>query len=146
MRCPDIFKTSETPTSISITFNSTMKNLDRACKKTIEFLKGKNGRIKKDIFSIHLVLREGLTNAVKHGNENNPEKLVMCCIHLTPDQTLQMEIEDQGMGFDWQNSADVFPDTSSEGGRGLFIMKHYVSDYGYNETGNRLFLKKEISC
>ncbi|MFO7884651.1 MAG: ATP-binding protein, partial [Desulfobacteraceae bacterium] len=130
----------------SITFNSTMKNLDRACEKTIKFLKGKNGRIKKDIFSIHLVLREGLTNAVKHGNENNPEKLVTCWVHLTSDKTLQMEIEDQGRGFDWQNRADSFPDSSSERGRGLFIMKHYFSEYSYNQTGNRLLLKKRISC
>jgi len=154
----DLFNILETPESITITFSSTMENIDRTCDETIRFLmnffKGLNcpegadryKYLKNHLFSIQLVMREGLTNAVRHGNCLNARKTVKCSVQMNQNQVLRMEIEDQGEGFDWKKEQLREVDTtgSAEHGRGLLIMEQYFSRYWYNDIGNRLVLEKLI--
>ncbi|MEA1966639.1 MAG: ATP-binding protein [Thermodesulfobacteriota bacterium] len=144
MSFPDIFDVSKTEKTMSVIFNSTMKNVDQVCIKTMRFLSDKTHGIKGHFFAIHLVLREGLTNAVKHGNKGDPAKVIKYLIKIDSQETIHMEIEDQGKGFDWRKIEEKSPDDTDEHGRGLMIMKQYFSSYQYNEKGNRLILKKDI--
>ncbi len=140
----DVFKT---PDSIEIRFSSTMKNVDRTCDELMKFcgMLFENATIKNHLFGLNLVLREGLTNAVKHGNGLNPEKLVRCLMKIDLQGKIYIEIEDQGKGFDWNNIQNKsFYDVLSDHGRGLVIMRLYCPDHEYNEKGNLLILKKNI--
>lgn len=164
------FNIDETPESITIVFSSTMKNIDRTCDETLRFLmnifkdfpcpdsvkkeckKEQNCSdcLKSHLFAIQLVMREGLTNAVRHGNALNPYKKVKCNVRINRQSIvnllLHMEIEDQGNGFDWREEQKFKNlDEASEHGRGLMIMEQYVSRYWYNESGNKLTLEKSIS-
>lgn len=170
-----LFNIHETSESITITFSSTMDNIDRTCEETNRFLmelfkrfdsfkcdnfKSGNKSAKDDcqqtteysekfrshLFAIQLVMREGLTNAVRHGNCLNPSKTVRCSVDMKADLMLHMEIEDQGKGFNWkkeQQCRDM--DETADHGRGLMIMEQYFSRYWYNESGNKLLLEKSIS-
>ena len=96
-----------------------------------------------DIFGIHLSLEEALTNAMEHGNRWDPAKQVEIVFHCSPSY-LRIEILDQGPGFD---PATVPDPSHSERlacprGRGLFIMRHYMTRVQYLDFGNRLVLEK----
>ena len=49
-------------------------------------------------------------------------------------------VEDEGEGFDWKWVLDrnTPADLDNEGGRGIFLVKHYVDSIHYNEVGNEV--------
>lgn len=99
------------------------------------------------VFAVRLALDEALVNAVKHGNGNDPNKTVT--IEFTIDQdSIVIEIEDQGPGF----VPDELPDPTAEenisrpNGRGVMLMRAYMTEVGFNERGNRVILTKRSDC
>lgn len=142
----NLFDIHETDGEITIVFSSTMQNIDRTCDETVRFLLDCIEGISEHLFSIQLVMREGLTNAVRHGNCLDKQKTVTYSVKVGSDRLLRMEIEDQGQGFNWQKEQKKKKDDSQEHGRGLVIMGQYFSSYWYNEIGNKLILEKRINA
>jgi type II secretory pathway pseudopilin PulG len=54
------------------------------------------------------------------------------------------EIEDQGAGFSLNQVPNPLAPENIErpGGRGVFLMRHYMTSVQYNERGNRVMLSK----
>ena len=97
----------------------------------------------EDIFGVRLALEEALVNAVMHGNRSDTTKCVFFSCKLAPDRVL-LEIRDEGNGFD----PNAVPDpTDAEhlsvpNGRGLMLMRAYMSRVEYNEAGNCVVMEK----
>jgi len=97
----------------------------------------------KDVFGVRLSLEEALMNAIKHGNGMNPNKSVRVECTVTSDE-ICIVIEDEGEGF----SLDTIPDPTADEnlekpcGRGIMLMRAFLSHVEYNETGNRVVLQK----
>jgi serine/threonine-protein kinase RsbW len=99
-----------------------------------------------DLLAVRLALEEALVNAIRHGNQGDPGKQVRVRYRVTTEQ-VWAEVEDQGQGFD---PAGVPDPTSPEGmvrtsGRGLHLMRHFLSSVEYNERGNAVTLCKRRS-
>ncbi len=131
--------------SISITFSSTLENIDRICEEVARFLNQGFKELAEHFFAIDLVMREALTNAVRHGNDLDPAKEVKFLLKIDQKKHIQIIVEDQGDGFDWQTAKKFPPGDDDDHGRGLAIMTTYFSSCGYNPKGNRLILKKKLS-
>jgi serine/threonine-protein kinase RsbW len=132
---------SQQENKLTLYFSSSFEGVDRAVKEALAFLKPKE--LKVDPFAIHLVLREGLTNAVEHGNQNNPARPVYCGVEVDTAY-LAITIEDEGEGFNWQQVMNKEPEENSPCGRGLLLMQAYQFTVSYNEKGNVLYLRKHI--
>jgi serine/threonine-protein kinase RsbW len=124
-----------------IYLGSSMGNIDLADKETRKFLKDLG--LMLDTFAVSLVMREGLTNAIKHGHGCDINKIIKYSLSVQ-DENLIMEIEDQGAGFNWREAQKKLPETDRDHGRGFTIIKKYFTDYSYNERGNKLILTKKI--
>jgi serine/threonine-protein kinase RsbW len=90
-----------------------------------------------DIFAIKLAVEEALVNAIKHGNQMDQRKKVHITYRVLPER-FDIHITDEGTGFD---PTDVPDPTTPENlerpcGRGLMLMRHYMSEVAYNERGN----------
>ena len=110
-----------------------------------QFLKSDQEELVPHLFAINLVLREGLTNAVRHGNKNDPDKLVEFQLKINRGKSICLEVTDQGEGFDWEKQQlSGLPEDTTHG-RGLLIMESYFTRYFYNQKGNRLYLEKTLS-
>jgi serine/threonine-protein kinase RsbW len=133
------FKISRASNRLAISFTSTMGNIDQADKETKKFLKDIG--LEFDTFGVCLVMREGMTNAVRHGNRFDSSKFIRYSLEFRDDR-LTMEIEDQGEGFSWQAASTTLPHPESDHGRGISIMREYFNEYTYNDTGNKLILSK----
>ena len=100
--------------------------------------------IPHDIFSVHLAMEEALVNAVKHGNRLDTTKQIRVTCRISPD-LLRVEIADEGEGFD----PAIIPDPTdsrhieSPTGRGIMLMRSFMSRVEYNDVGNRVVLEKE---
>ncbi len=104
------------------------------------------GFARKDVFGMRLSLEEALVNAIKHGHRGDPAKQVRVRYQVTAEQAF-VEVEDEGPGFD----RDLVPDAlSAEGlerasGRGLLLMRHFMTWVRYNARGNAVALCKQRS-
>jgi serine/threonine-protein kinase RsbW len=115
----------------------------RSIQEQIEQLLHERQAHDHDIFSIRLALEEALVNAIKHGNQMDPAKKVRISYRLLTDR-FEVAISDEGTGF---NPNDVPDPTAIENlerpcGRGLMLMRHYMSEVRYNDRGNAVIMSK----
>ena len=100
----------------------------------------------KDIFAVELVLEESLANAVKHGNDSDPSKMVRFDCKLNRN-TIYVRVEDEGSGFDPNALEDPRkPDNRLiESGRGVLLIKHFATKVKWNDRGNVVEFEKKRS-
>ncbi len=96
-----------------------------------------------DVFAVHLAVEEALVNAIKHGNRKDAEKSVEVICRMAPDR-IQIQITDEGDGFDPSTVPDPTDDENLEipSGRGLMLMRCYMTSVKYNKRGNSVTMVK----
>jgi serine/threonine-protein kinase RsbW len=97
----------------------------------------------RDVFSVRLALEEALVNAIKHGNQLDPDKTVRIHCDIEKDR-VYVEIEDQGPGYTPEDVPDPTLDENIEraSGRGLMLIKSFMNSVEFNEKGNCIKLEK----
>ena len=101
------------------------------------------GWSRRDIFGVHLAVDEALINAVFHGNALDEAKHVRFCCWLSSEK-VRVEIIDEGPGFD----PDALPDPTDAvhldrpGGRGVLLMRSFMSHVEFHDHGNHVVLEK----
>lgn len=98
--------------------------------------------------SFIVAVTEAISNAILHGNRQDPEKQVKVSLgQCEAPPALMVEVEDEGEGFD----PHLIPDPThhdnllKEGGRGVFLMKNLADDVEFLKGGRcvrLLFLQK----
>jgi anti-sigma regulatory factor (Ser/Thr protein kinase) len=84
------------------------------------------------------VLEEGILNAWKHGNHQNPEKSVY--VRWRYGNDFHLQIMDEGEGFDLSDVCDptLTENLTKSSGRGLFMIKYYSSCARWESGGSHL--------
>jgi serine/threonine-protein kinase RsbW len=99
-----------------------------------------------DIYSVRLAMEEALVNAIAHGNKNCRDKHVQICCDIGPE-VIRIQITDEGKGF---KPGDV-PDPRDPdglirpGGRGVMLMKAFMSRVEFNDAGNSVVMEKVLA-
>ncbi|HEX4612842.1 MAG TPA: ATP-binding protein [Urbifossiella sp.] len=130
------------PIPIELTIASDLAEARRV-QELVELALQTSEYSERDIFSIKLALEEALVNAIKHGNQMDPDKRVRIGYTITPIR-FDIRIEDEGPGF---NPADV-PDPTSEAGidrpcgRGLLLINGFMDEVLYHGRGNVVTMTK----
>ena len=103
----------------------------------------KLGLIKPERSNLFVALDEAFVNAVKHGNKNDPNKLVRITAELTP-QEASFTVEDEGEGFDINQSPDPCDPANlvRTSGRGVLLIYNIMDEVEYNAQGNRVKMVK----
>jgi serine/threonine-protein kinase RsbW len=104
------------------------------------------GFSRKDVFAVKLALDEAVVNAFRHGNLGDPGKVVRVSFVVTLAEVL-VDVEDDGAGFDPNLVPDPLAGENTErmSGRGLFLMRAYMSGVSFNPQGNRVTLWRRRS-
>jgi len=97
----------------------------------------------REIFGIKLALEEALVNAIKHGNQMDRGKKVHISFQVSPER-FEIKIADEGQGFDPEDVPDPMAPENLERpcGRGLVLMRHFMTEVVYHPPGNRLSMTK----
>jgi serine/threonine-protein kinase RsbW len=97
----------------------------------------------RDILAARIGLEEALVNGVKHGNREDPSKCVRIDYQVTAEQ-LVAEIVDEGPGFCPELLPDPFlpHNLLRPSGRGVFLMRAYMTWVHFNAKGNGVTLCK----
>ena len=96
-----------------------------------------------DIFGIRLAVEEAIINAIKHGNQMDRSKKIKIAFHVHADH-FEVVVADEGCGFDPEDVPDPTAPENLERccGRGLMLMRHYMSEVSYSHCGNSVRMKK----
>jgi serine/threonine-protein kinase RsbW len=101
------------------------------------------GYSEKEQFRVRLALEEAIVNAHKHGHYRDWSKSITVRYHVSADGVV-VQVEDQGPGFDPQSVPDPLAPENLEtpSGRGLLLMRSFLSGVCHNELGNCICLCK----
>ena len=100
----------------------------------------------RDLFGIRMALEESLSNAIRHGNQLDESKQVAVECKASP-QEFWLQVKDEGAGFRPQDLPDCTADDHLEcpGGRGVALIKAYMTRVEYNQAGNCVTMQKARS-
>jgi len=92
---------------------------------------------------INLAVIEAGTNAIKHGNKENPVKKATIQFTLSEDRLVTI-IKDEGDGFARQEVADPLDPENllKSSGRGLFLMEACMDSVTYEDNGTIIKMVK----
>ncbi|MFN7971681.1 MAG: SpoIIE family protein phosphatase [Acidobacteriota bacterium] len=111
----------------------------KAAVERAETFARQNGFVTERILQFRLVLTEALTNALEHGNRHDREKRI-AVLMTVDDKRMSIRIRDEGEGYDVERVLDHAddPDLTSSRGRGITIIRKYVTSLSVGEKGNVL--------
>lgn len=93
------------------------------------------------LFAVRLAIEEAITNAFEHGHAGRTDQTIRVEYRVNT-QTVDVAVEDQGPGF----NPDKLPDPTIEenlskpSGRGVMLMRAYMTEVRFNAPGNRVRL------
>lgn len=90
-------------------------------------------------FAVRLALEEAVVNGFKHGNQNRPGSTVKLEWSVDTDR-IRILVEDQGVGFEPDQVPDPREPENLErpSGRGIMLMRAYMTRVEYSKSGNRV--------
>ncbi len=100
-------------------------------------------------FHVTMAVREAAVNAVLHGNDYDPEKLVTFSYEISPD-SLTFVLADEGRGIDVEKLPDPRdPENLLRGtGRGIFLIRSFMDEVNFRQLhpGTELTLVKHLAA
>lgn len=121
---------------VDIIINSNYKFIDIG-HDVVKYLCNLIGFDEDSTHWIILAVREGISNAIKHGNKLDETKKVVVRMSYQ-DRALNVSIEDEGEGFDpGEIQNPLLPENLLKAtGRGIFYIKNFMDDVQFNFKPN----------
>ncbi|MDZ7773736.1 MAG: ATP-binding protein [Balneolaceae bacterium] len=94
---------------------------------------------------IMLALSEAVTNAIVHGNREDPGKSVTVRSAME-DGRLRLSVQDEGEGFEPGKLPDPLQEENllKEGGRGVYLIEQYCDAVNYSRGGTRITMDFDL--
>lgn len=91
-------------------------------------------------FAVRLALEEAVSNAFRHGHRGLDQKLPIRVKYAVSPKRVELVVTDQGPGFRPSEVPDPTLEENLErpSGRGLMLMRSYMSRVEYSARGNEV--------
>ena len=95
--------------------------------------------------AIELALTEALANAVVHGANNDPSKIVECDVACDDARGVLIIVRDPGPGFDPAKIADPCRGENiySNHGRGIYLINQLMDEVQFHKNGTEIHMLKK---
>lgn len=84
---------------------------------------------------MEVAVGEAVTNAILYGSPDGGSPIVVRTSYSAPGKVFQIEVHDQGQGFDPSHMRQDENDTDALGGRGLRLMRALMDDVWLHYSG-----------
>ena len=120
-----------TAETTELSLPSRIDTVATAAAAVAEFL-SHSGMPEDAAFGIDMAVREAVTNAVLHGNNEDENKTVAVTIKSSPD-AVEISVHDQGPGFNPEEVPDPTADENilKASGRGIFFMRSFMDEVNW---------------
>lgn len=135
------------PPSVHLAIESRLENIDLVQVVVEESLQ----RLELDQEAaqfVGLAVREAVANAIRHGNQEDPQKRVEIDFRVAAGEVV-IVVQDEGEGFDPNEVPDPLADENllRPNGRGLLFMRNFMDSIEYSarpEGGTVVTLRKQL--
>ena len=132
---------------MSFSLSSTMESVSEV-EAVAEKMAAEAGLDEDERFHLTMAIREAAVNAVLHGNDYAPSKLITVSFENT-GASLVFTIADQGKGLDPDTLPDpLAPENLLRGtGRGIFLIRSFMDEVHFRQLhpGTELTLIKHLA-
>ena len=127
---------SHTPEAVERLMDSTLESVDSAEELAVG-LAERAGVDEDELMKIGMAVREGMVNAVVHGNRYNSHKKVRFSVAANSEH-FTVKIADEGEGFDFDSIPDpLAPENLMKtSGRGIFLIRSLMDDFQMRHLEN----------
>jgi anti-sigma regulatory factor (Ser/Thr protein kinase) len=93
---------------------------------------------------IETALREALANAITHGCQSDPSKVIDCCVACDETHGILIVVRDPGNGYDPLAVANpiVGENIFSNHGRGIFLINQLLDEVQIRRNGSEIVMRK----
>lgn len=128
------------PNSTQVELPRDRARIDSLIERILD-LAAEHGFDKGSVFAIRLALEEAITNAFEHGHSRLRDEQVRVEYRIDP-AAVDVAVEDRGPGFDPAKLPDptLEENLAKPSGRGVMLMRAYMTEVRFNSTGNRVRL------
>jgi len=111
---------------------SRIETVARAADAVAEFVT-RSGISDEAAYGIDMAVREAVTNAVVHGNQQDEHKAVDLTLKSLPE-AVEISVHDQGRGFNPEAVPDPTRDENilKTSGRGIFFMRCFMDEVSWS--------------
>ncbi len=131
---------------VSYTLDSTLESVNHAEETALKFAT-KSGFSEDEGQRISMAVREGVVNAVLHGNKYDPNKKVRVSFENSGD-LIEIHITDEGPGLNVEKLPDPLAPENllKTSGRGIFLMRAFMDDVQVKNLnpGTEIILIKHV--
>jgi serine/threonine-protein kinase RsbW len=95
-------------------------------------------------FEVETAMRESLANAIVHGNQQDPRKLVRICCACQKDGGVLIIVKDGGKGFDPNTvpSPVTGQNICLRHGRGIYLLNLLMDEVHFEKGGTEIHMRK----
>lgn len=137
-QCKNMIEMLETFKGISFKTPSCPSNIGDVVSSFADYLKSNEIRAIPANQAI-IVLRELLSNAMKHGNKYDKKTPVTIWIDRVQNNKFKITVKDLGCGFDYHSLDTTLPeDPKNLTKRGFKLVKAYTDSFEFNSSGNQV--------
>ena len=128
------------PNSTQVELTRDRASIDSLIERILD-LATQHGFDKGSVFAIRLALEEAITNAFEHGHSSLRDEQVRVDYRVDT-AAVDVAVEDRGPGFDPAKLPDptLEENLAKPSGRGVMLMRAYMTEVRFNSTGNRVRL------
>lgn len=128
------------PGATSVELHRDRAVIDRLIEHVLELART-HGFEDGSLFAIRLALEEAITNAFEHGHEHIQDETILVEYRVDP-HSVDVAVQDRGPGFNPDKLPDptAIENISKPSGRGVMLMRAYMTEVRFNPPGNRVRL------
>lgn len=131
---------------VSYTLDSTLESVNHAEETALKFAM-KSGFSEDEVQRISMAVREGVVNAVLHGNKYDPNKKVRISFENS-GESIEIHITDEGSGLDVSKIPDPLAPENllKTSGRGIFLIRAFMDEVQVNNLnpGTEIVMIKHV--
>ncbi len=136
-----MYNVNRTKNGLQFEFSSNYVYVDKTVESCINFVRERSLDISE--FDLSIALHEVLSNAVRHGNKEDPTKNVLCNLFWEKDM-LQIEVRDEGQGLSSGDAMKRKSGVLEPHGMGMSIIEGLDFECHYVCEKNIVLLKKKV--
>lgn len=137
------FETNNLVLKLKVTMAAERKSVDpivQSIMKVVREMECASG--KED--AIELALAEALSNAVVHGAQSDPSKIIECDVACEENRGMLIVVRDPGKGFDPATIPSPVRGRNiySDHGRGIYLINQLMDDVKFLKNGTEIHMIK----
>lgn len=142
---PQAGAAAQTPSSenaVAITLKASESEVTPVVDRVMQMVRETACAVGKEL-DVEISLREALANAIKHGANGDPSKIVECRVSCGPEGIL-IVVRDPGNGFDPASVPDPLSGENiySNHGRGIFLINKLMDEVKFEKNGTEIHMRK----